>query len=162
MYVCLYLQSAKTHEVRNSDETDSVKTRSSIQGENSVHRSRNARDALNKFEGKENAKDTSNKPATVSNQCTISLLKSVCHQSRLVMRIYTICSKLYLIPNVFPDLSQAECFWQVCKQYKWRELRSLFFCCFLTMYWVSTVVCHMNYLYVHSCVTGRSSPWGYN
>lgn len=118
MYVCLYLQSAKTHEVRNSDETDSVKTRSSIQGENSVHRSRNARDTLNKFEGKENAKDTSNKPATVSNQCTISLLKSVCHQSRLVMRIYTICSKLYLIPNVFPDLSQAECFWQVCKQYK--------------------------------------------
>ena len=80
MYVCL--QSAKTHEVRNSDETDSVKTRSSVQAENSVHRSRNTRDALNKFEGKENAKDTANKPATVSNQCTISLLKSICHHSK--------------------------------------------------------------------------------
>lgn len=66
MYVCM--QSAKTCEVRNSDETDSVKTRSSVQAENSVHRSRNTRDALNKFEGKENAKDTANKPATVSNQ----------------------------------------------------------------------------------------------
>ena len=64
----------KTHEVRKKDETDSVKTRSSVQGENSVHHSRNTRDALNKFEGKENAKDTTNKPATVSNQWVISLL----------------------------------------------------------------------------------------
>ena len=71
MYVCL--QSVKTHEVRNGDETDSVKTRSSVQGENSAHRSQNARDALNKFEGKENAKDTTNKPVTVSNLCTSSL-----------------------------------------------------------------------------------------
>jgi len=39
-----------------------------------VHRSRNTRDALNKYEGKENAKDTTNKPATVSNQWIISLL----------------------------------------------------------------------------------------
>lgn len=70
----VYLQSRKTQQAGNSDETDSVKPRSSIQGENSIHRSRNTRDALNKFEGKENAKDTTNKPATVSNQCIISLL----------------------------------------------------------------------------------------
>ena len=39
-----------------------------------MHRSRNTRDALNKYERKENAKDTTNKPATVSNEWIISLL----------------------------------------------------------------------------------------
>lgn len=67
MYVCFYLQLVKIYEVRNSDEIDSVKIRSSIQGENSVYRLRNVRDILNKFEGKENVKDILNKFVIVSN-----------------------------------------------------------------------------------------------
>ena len=52
----------------NSDETDRAKPKSSVQGENSVHRSRYTRDVQNKFEGKEITKNTANKPVTVSNQ----------------------------------------------------------------------------------------------
>ena len=46
-----------------------------------MHRSRNTRDALNKFDEKENAKDTTNKPATVSKLLFITSA-SVCHQSK--------------------------------------------------------------------------------
>lgn len=54
----------KTQPGGNNDETDSAKSKSG--GDSSVHRPRHTKDAPNKFEGKENAKDTTNKPATVS------------------------------------------------------------------------------------------------
>ena len=62
----MYLQARRTRKEEKNDEPDSAKLKTSVQGENSVHRPRGAREALNKFEGKENTKETTSKPATVS------------------------------------------------------------------------------------------------
>lgn len=54
----------KTSQEGKIDEIDSAKSKSSVQEESNVRRSRGTRDTLNKFEGKENSKDTTNKPTS--------------------------------------------------------------------------------------------------
>lgn len=59
-------QEKRAQRKEKNDEIDSVKLKASVQGENSGYKPRGARETLNKFEGKENTKDTTTKPVTVS------------------------------------------------------------------------------------------------
>lgn len=59
-------QEKRAQRKEKNDEIDSVKLKTSVQGENSGYKPRGARETLNKFEGKENTKDTTTKPVTVS------------------------------------------------------------------------------------------------